>query len=106
MLVSKEASFRSRPLRCSKGVPLGQIRQNHGCNTFALLRSLIPTLQQKFANAFSDPQPTIVLHDFARSFSADIRGILMEYGLLIKSRSKAGKGVNDGLAFRDVPEKR
>ena len=30
-----------------------QIRQNHGCNTFALLRSLEAALQQKFANALS-----------------------------------------------------
>jgi hypothetical protein len=32
-----------------------------------------PPLQQKFANALSSRMPTIVLPDFARSFSADGR---------------------------------
>jgi hypothetical protein len=48
-----------------------QIRQNHDCNTFALLRSLNPMLQQKFAYVPPTHLPTIVLPDLTRSCSDD-----------------------------------
>jgi len=52
----------------------------------------------------------IVLPDFARSFSADEEEALNEPGSKaskgLTEKRAMRKGVNDGLAFRDVPEKR
>jgi hypothetical protein len=59
---SRKASLRSMPLPCKSG-------KTAGCNTFAPFHK--SPLQQKFANALSDTQPTIVLPDFIRSCSAD-----------------------------------
>jgi hypothetical protein len=42
-----------------------------GCNLFALLRSLFPSLQQKFAMPRPMLKAIIVLSDFVRSLSAE-----------------------------------
>jgi hypothetical protein len=51
-----------------------------GCNTLPHYRSLIPLASAKFANALSTTQATIVLTDFARSWSVD--GFIWYYPLL------------------------
>jgi hypothetical protein len=47
------------------------INQNHGCNTLPDCRSHIAGASAKFAMPFPLPRATIVLVDFARSWSAD-----------------------------------
>jgi hypothetical protein len=47
------------------------IRQNLGCNIFALLRSLTALASAKICYALPPLQATIVLPDFGRSLSAD-----------------------------------
>jgi hypothetical protein len=49
MLVSRDASLPHVAFTL-------QSVKTTGCNTFALLRSHLPSLQQKFANALSDAQ--------------------------------------------------
>jgi hypothetical protein len=62
---------RTWPLRCSKGVPFGQIRQNHGLQNPALLSFAQACPSASIAMPFQALIATIVLPDFARSRSAD-----------------------------------
>jgi hypothetical protein len=48
-----------------------QTSQNHGCNYFALLRTLKPLLLQKLAMPSPTHKPCTVLSGFAQSFPAD-----------------------------------
>jgi len=68
-----------------------------GCNTLLHCRSLMASASVKFANALSHAQATIVLSDFARSWSID--GVhLMLLTLLNELKTKAGKGTSEKRA--------